>query len=322
MKTKPKILIIADVPGWAMDHTAHQVIRHLRHRYQFEKAFNRDAFHKIPEGNFDLLYITYETQLQDAGLELSLPPNSVTGVRCHVKWDGGCGLPPSTQFLAHLQKFRALNVPSLILHGIFSVYHPAVFHTPHGVDIELFRPGPFGPLASPSGQLVLGWTGSRTNHPGKRGIEDYILPALKGLAGITFLIAAREDKWRSHVEMADFYRSLDAYICASRVEGGPHPLLEASACGLPVISTAVGIAPELIDSGRNGILVERDVASLREAIVRLRDDRDLRLDMGRQARKEVVERWTWEIQAQKYIPFFDYGLNPEAEGKCLVSASS
>lgn len=319
---KSKILIIADVPGWAMERTADQVIARLRHRYHFEKAFNCDTPAKIAGKDFDLLYITYETQLQDAGFDIAVPANSVTGVRCHVKWDGGCGLPPTAQFISLLRKFRALNVPSLILHEIFRHHHPAVFHTPHGVDTDLFRPGPSGPLASPSGRLVLGWAGSRANHPGKRGIEDFIFPALEGLAGVTFLMAAREDKWRSHEEMVHFYRGLDAYICASRVEGGPHPVLEAAACGVPVISTPVGIAPELIRSGRNGILVQREVRALREAIVRLRDNRELRLEMGRQAREEVEERWTWDIQAPKYIPFFECGLSAGAPGACRTDASS
>jgi len=62
--------------------------------------------------------------------------------------------------------------------------------------------------------------------------------------------------------MVDFYRSLDAYICTSRTEGGPHPILEASSCGIPVISTPVGIAPELIEDKINGLLIKRNIDSI------------------------------------------------------------
>jgi glycosyltransferase involved in cell wall biosynthesis len=121
-------------------------------------------------------------------------------------------------------------------------------------------------------------------------------------------IAAREDKWRTQEEMVDFYHGLDAYICASRTEGGPHPLLEAAACGIPLISTRVGIAPELIRQYENGILVDRTVDEIRKAIVLMRDNQEMRREMGIRAREIIETGWTWDRQAVKYIPFFDYAL--------------
>jgi hypothetical protein len=305
---KPKILVVADVPGWALDRTADNVIVRLKDRYDFEKTFNQDAVERICRRDFDLLYITYETQFRDAGIEVELPGRAVTGVRCHFKWDGGKGLPPSSEFIGHLHRFVALNVPSKILYDIFHDLHSAVFRTPHGVDTRVFKPRSNGPFSSPPGELVLGWAGSLKNHPGKRGVEDLILPALTGMDRVTFKMAAREEKWRSQAEMVEFYQGLDALICASRTEGGPHPLLEASACQVPVISTRVGIAPELIRHGENGLLIERNIDAIREAILQLRDSREIRLQMGKRAR-EIVERdWNWDIQSKYYIPFFDHGL--------------
>lgn len=305
---KPKITIIVDVPGWALDHTANNVVMRLKDHYEFEKFFNRDAEERIRLGNFDLVYITYWRQFTDAGIRVQFPRNTVSGVRSHFKWDRGQGLPPSQDVVDYLQQFAALNVPSLILYGIFKDLHPAFVHTPHGVDHHLFHPSPRGPFSSPPGQLVLGWAGSMSNHPGKRGLEDLILPALEGISGVTFRMAARETKWRTPNEMVSFYHGLDAYICASRTEGGPHPLLEASSCGIPVISSRVGIAPELIEHNVNGILVERSVSSIRKAIIYLRDNQDLRIEMGKRARKTIEEKWTWDVQALKYIPFFNCGF--------------
>ena len=305
---KPKILVIVDVPGWALDRTAENVMARLKEHYHYEKVFNKDAVERIPKGGFDLLYITYETQFRDAGIQMRIPGKAVTGVRCHFKWDGGKGLPPSPEFIEHLRQFAALNVPSRILHDIFKDLHPAVFQTPHGVDIRVFKPRSNGPFSSPSGEMVLGWAGSLRNHPGKRGMEDFILPALEGIKGVTFKVAAREEKWRTQQEMVEFYHGLDALICASRTEGGPHPLLEASACQVPVISTRVGIAPELIQEGENGLLIERDKNAIRDAVVRLRDNREMRLEMGKRARKIVEKDWNWDIQALHYIPFFNHGL--------------
>ena len=53
------------------------------------------------------------------------------------------------------------------------------------------------------------------------------------------LTAAREERWRGPEEMRDFYRSLDVYLCASRSEGAPNTCLEAAACGVPLVTTAV-----------------------------------------------------------------------------------
>ncbi len=305
---KPNILVIVDVPGWALERTADNVTRRLAHRYRFEKVCNRDAANRVAGGGFDLLYLAYWKQLIDAGLRIELPRPCISGIRSHFKWDGGRGLPPSPETIAVLQQYDALNVPSRILFDIFRDRHPALFHTPHGVDADLFRPRPPGPQISPAGELVLGWAGSRDNHPGKRGLDDFLQPALKGLAGVSLRTAAREDRWRSAAEMVEWYQGLDAYICCSRTEGGPHPLLEAAACGIPVISTRVGLAPELIEDGVNGLLVEREVAAIRAAIVRLRDQRGLRAEMGRNARRVIEESWTWDHQARHYIPFFERGL--------------
>ncbi|MEI6127315.1 MAG: glycosyltransferase family 4 protein [Pseudomonadota bacterium] len=305
---KPRILVIIDVPGWSLDRTAVNVMERLRNLYCFEKAYNSNAAAALGRKNYDLVYITYERQFQDAGITAPVPRPALIGVRCHVKWDGGAGLPPAPEFLQHLNSFDALHVPSLILHNIFKDRHPAVFHTPHGVDETVFHPKKGEPFASPRGTLVLGWAGSRSNHPGKRGIEDFIIPAVTGLGGVTLKFAAREDRWRTQEEMAEFYSSLDAYICASRTEGGPHPLLEASACGIPVISTMVGIAPELITHGDNGMLIERTVDALQQAVVFLRDNKEQRLHMGRRSREVIEKGWTWDKQALKYVPFFNYGL--------------
>jgi glycosyltransferase involved in cell wall biosynthesis len=72
-------------------------------------------------------------------------------------------------------------------------------------------------------------------------------------------------------------------VHTSRTEGVPQVLVEALAYGLPVVATAVGGVPELLDGGRAGMLVPAgDVAALADAVLVLTDDG------GR--RSELVER--------------------------------
>ena len=51
------------------------------------------------------------------------------------------------------------------------------------------------------------------------------------------------------------YHALDAYVVASRQEGGPKSVLESMATGIPLVTTRAGQAPDLVEDGRNGILV-------------------------------------------------------------------
>jgi glycosyltransferase involved in cell wall biosynthesis len=99
--------------------------------------------------------------------------------------------------------------------------------------------------------------------------------------------------------LADVYRKARFLVCASYSEGGPRVVPEAMACGTPSASTPVGIVPELIDHGRNGLLFEGSGASLarelspvladpaREAAMQAALPPD---DMHRFARETVIAR--------------------------------
>lgn len=73
-------------------------------------------------------------------------------------------------------------------------------------------------------------------------------------------------------EIAQLYAALDAYIVPSRQEGGPKGVLEAMAAGVPVCSTRVGQASELVRDGENGWLVEvEDADALAERLSAVSD---------------------------------------------------
>ena len=57
-------------------------------------------------------------------------------------------------------------------------------------------------------------------------------------------------------QVADLYKIIDIYMVTSREEGGPRAILESMASGVPIISTKVGQAPDIIEDGENGILVD------------------------------------------------------------------
>jgi glycosyltransferase involved in cell wall biosynthesis len=88
-----------------------------------------------------------------------------------------------------------------------------------------------------------------------------------------------------------------AYVCVlpSLWENFPYALLEAMACGTPVVATTVGGLPELIDHGGSGLLVPPDdPEALTTALCTLLDDPALRDEMGRNARQRVENRFSTE----------------------------
>lgn len=62
----------------------------------------------------------------------------------------------------------------------------------------------------------------------------------------------------NYLDIVDYYNVLDLYLVTSRAEGGPKAILECMACGIPFVSTKVGMAPDLVADGENGMLCEVD----------------------------------------------------------------
>lgn len=84
--------------------------------------------------------------------------------------------------------------------------------------------------------------------------------------------------WRSDVETV--YAAADIALLTSDNEGMPVSLIEASAAGVPCVTTDVGSAGEVVLHGETGFVVQESVAALSEAIIRLIRDSNKRQRMG------------------------------------------
>lgn len=95
-------------------------------------------------------------------------------------------------------------------------------------------------------------------------------------------------------EVPALLNSLDVFVMPSLYESFGVSALEASACGLPVVSTLGGGIPDVVQDGRTGFLVEpADDAALAERLVELHDNPGLRARMGEQGRRFVQEHFEW-----------------------------
>jgi glycosyltransferase involved in cell wall biosynthesis len=90
-------------------------------------------------------------------------------------------------------------------------------------------------------------------------------------------------------DVKPYLTAVDLYVQPSSTEGLSNSLLEAMSCGLPVIATGVGAAPEIIMHGENGWLIPaQDSNSMLDAVLRLLGDKEMRSSLGGSARQYAV----------------------------------
>jgi glycosyltransferase involved in cell wall biosynthesis len=95
-------------------------------------------------------------------------------------------------------------------------------------------------------------------------------------------------------DIVKYYNVLDLYIISSRVEGGPKALTESMACGVPVVSTRVGMVPEIIINGKNGFVADvEDVETLTKYSMEIIESKGLKEEITKQALADV-KNYSWQ----------------------------
>jgi len=107
--------------------------------------------------------------------------------------------------------------------------------------------------------------------------------------------------WTGWVDdVKPYYDAADLLVLPSISEGQPSVLMEAQACGLPVVATAVGGVPELVEAGR--VVPPEDSDALRTGIIELTEEDPAQLCA--EGRSFVVERYSKESMVEKYLTVF------------------
>lgn len=181
----------------------------------------------------------------------------------------------------------------------------------NGVDEKKFRPLP-GPRPEQEKRTRLFFAGNLSRRKGAdllprilaRLGESFVLNYTSGLRAETRLTGADNLcplGCLSESELIEHYNRADIFLFPSRLEGFGLPVVEAMACGKPVVCTRAASLPELVDDGQSGFLcgvdnVEEFVAKIRL----LAADRKLREEMGRYNRAKVERCFTLQGCAQQY----------------------
>ena len=97
-----------------------------------------------------------------------------------------------------------------------------------------------------------------------------------------------------------WYRAADVFALSSDFDNSPNVVLEAMACGLPIVATDVGGLREYVAPPANGLLTPKgDAESFAAALLRLIDDGELARSTGRHNRTEAVTRFSWTASAAR-----------------------
>jgi sugar transferase (PEP-CTERM/EpsH1 system associated) len=214
----------------------------------------------------------------------------------------------------------------------------------NGVDLEAFHPLPgLRPPLAPAGflpdePLVIGTVGRLaavkdqgtlvrafarliTDRPGLRLRARLVIAGdgperprvaeavrQEGIGDLVWLAGERQD-------VPQVMGLLDLFVLPSLGEGISNTILEAQACGLPVVATRVGGNPELVQDGKSGLLVPAaDPQAMAGALWRYARDGDLRRRHGAAARRRVEAEHDWGRCAAAYLAVYDelLGRSPAA----------
>ena len=126
-------------------------------------------------------------------------------------------------------------------------------------------------------------------------------PAAVPEADVRAWVAEGIVQWLGHVDdMPVLFAGVDMVVLPSYREGLPKGLIEAAACGLPLVATDVPGCREVVRDGVDGLLVPvRNAVALAEAIARLHDDPALAAQLGDAARARALAEFDERIVIER-----------------------
>lgn len=228
-----------------------------------------------------------------------------------------------------------------------SMLRPAAVETkviPNGVDLSVFHPADKAAVRQSLGVpqdvpvLLFVAHGIRNNtwkdYAMLRRVIDRIVARAESRA-IVFIALGEEAEEerignvtiqfipyvRSRAKVARYFQAADIYLHASRADTFPHSILEALACGVPVVATSVGGIPEQVDDNRTGFLVPAgDAEAMADRVVRLLSTEARRAEMGAVAADRASRRFGLQQQVDAYLDWYQQILAQRRQDRTVAHA--
>ena len=194
---------------------------------------------------------------------------------------------------------------------------------PNGVDLDTFKPvrsaAAREALGIPSGRRVVAFVADIVSNI-RKGF-NLLLEALHNLRArqdLFLLILGNSQNLppmslpyltvgqiRATAFLRQIYSAADVFVISSLEDNQPNTVLEAMACGTPVVGFRAGGIPEMVEDGRTGLLASQgNVPELARAIDFLLDHEQERTEMSGRARQRAEEVFSRDGQVQKYLDLY------------------
>lgn len=288
--------MLADTPCWAFDYVARSIALRLRSRFEIQVKYAH-LRPRLDRASIDLLYVFFWGETWPA--QFPIAPQRVIKEVASYRWaleEQYGRLSPEEFVNRHLFDCNLVVTPSRRIYQLLAPLRYDVYWSPNGIE-----PSIFGSRQSRSGPLRVGWVGN-PNDPCK-GLMDIIIPACKDRFDLDYT----DGSW-SRFRVAQLYEHVDVLAIASTAESQPLPLIEAMACGCFPVATDVGIVPELVHSGYNGLVVDRSINSFRKAFEWCSQNLDYVRSLRAFNSHLIRDTRSWDKCAERFAELFDYAL--------------
>lgn len=295
-----RVLLLPDTRGWAYDVIAKSIAPYFK-RYDPTIKYVGEVLAKKDSVNFDdydVIMGFFWHDMLNLGPKIYKnynPKKVCVGIHGHNAWIKR-GIKQES-VVESISKYAGVGCISRKLMRLFKKNAPVFTPSGYGDNFE------YKPINSQE-RIKFLWVGDNNakHHGDIKGFNDIIKPVFDSRDDVDLLIATKKNKI-PYEDMHNFYYKGHVALCMSKNEGSPLPIIEAMACGRPVISTDVGVAPELITQGA-GKIIGRSRRELNDAIDFFIKNKSSIGSMGAEARKSVEPR-TWELSARSYEKLFD-----------------
>lgn len=302
--SKPRIVFLMDRPHWAFDINARAVISRLSDRYEFRRHFVHIEKPDLRPENFDLLFVSFWGEAYYKAFDI--PAHKIIKQVASHRWENEekYGLLTARQFVERdLSDCGVVTTVSRRLYEAVSAHRREVYHCPTGVELETFRM-----RRRRRGPMRVGWTGNAND--GCKGLHDILIPACEG----RFEFEYSPGNWNRR-QMARFYNRIDVLLVGSTAEGEPMPLTEAMVCGCFPVTVDVGIVPELVVDGCNGLVVERSIEGFRSGLGWCEKNLERIRWIGPRNAAAVAEMRPWDRWARRYGEVIEAALGRKSAGE-------
>ena len=293
-----KILILYDVPNWAYFYRAQALQKYKPVDFLVDISARYGA--ELKKCKYDLIFQLAYSYVKPVREHLQK-----NHYNCKLISSYNIGYNHNNQWLDSTIKYSDAVIINNFEMWDKSGRRQNTYHISNGVDCNTFK------VKIPYNlrKFRALWIGSKF-HRKVKNYDNILIPLSrelnirKILTDFKLVNSTGRDRL-SQDQMNEWYNTGQCYVVASTTEGTPNPALEASACGLPVVSTSCGNMPEIIKNDYNGYLCERTVQSLLDGILKVQQRKE---EMSKNI-LESIKSWDWSIRSKEFYDLFRKVIN-------------